>query len=116
MNYEFFGSCCRLVDIPATGGCRVDIGGGGNCAWFPFCGSCDYSGDSFCGREYRTDTEAACPDLDYDALAIQSAWDDDPTCMPSAAPAFDFTESSTGSSITILFAAGAAGTLGATLF
>lgn len=88
LNYRFLGSCCRLVDIPATGGCRVEVGGpgGANCAWVPFCGSCDPTGDSFCGREYRTDTDQECPALTYDALAIQSAWDENATSVPVFTP------------------------------
>jgi hypothetical protein len=94
LNYKFLGSCCRLVDIPATGGCRVEVGGpgGANCAWVPFCGSCDHSGDSFCGTEYRTDTDDACPDVSYDALTIQSSWRDSPTCAPSSVPSVAFSE------------------------
>ena len=70
LNYKFLGSCCRLVDIPATGGCRVEVGGPGkgNCAWLPFCGFCDLTGDSFCGEIYETNTDEECPDLTYDAL------------------------------------------------
>ena len=106
LNFEFLGSCCRLVDIPATGGCRVEVGGPGkaNCAWVPFCGSCDPASGSECGHEYQTETSESCPDLTYDALAIQAAWNESstsegnvttiasllegpPTCPPTSAPA-----------------------------
>lgn len=108
LNFQFLGSCCRLVDIPATGGCRVEVGGPGqgNCAWVPFCEPCDPNDSSECGREFRTSTSDACPDLTYDALAIQAGWEAEspapveggtsmpsqffegpPTCAPTQAPA-----------------------------
>jgi hypothetical protein len=80
-NYEFLGSCCRLVDIPATGGCRVEVGSvpglaKANCAWVPRCGSCDPNADVICGWTYETSTtDTPCLDEAYDAKAIQDAWE-----------------------------------------
>ncbi len=92
LNYEFLGSCCSLVDIPATGGCRVEVAGKGNCAWVPFCEPCDPNSESSCGREFRTDNSDPCPVLTYDALAIQRAWDQNITLPEgsSAAPSVYF--------------------------
>lgn len=143
LNFKFLGSCCRLVDIPATGGCRVEVGGPGqgNCAWVPFCEPCGPdTADSECGREFRTSTSEACPDLTYDALAIQAAWEADslppveggsaapsqffegpPTCPPSKAPTVvpptNPPSNSAGSSVGLLAPLGAvvAGTAYASL-
>lgn len=84
LNYEFLGSCCSLVDIPASGGCRVEVGGPGkaNCAWVPFCEPCDPDAGDKCGIEFQVDTDEACPDLDYDALAIQAAWEQPIESLP----------------------------------
>jgi hypothetical protein len=105
-EYQFFGSCCQLTDIPQTGGCRVEVGSKGNCLWTPKCGLCDTRVEAGikCNQEFRTDTDDACPDLEYDALAIQGGGEmpantvtegssmpslfpaPAPTCAPSASP------------------------------
>ena len=84
-TYRFFGSCCSLVDIPATGGCRVEVGGPGqgNCAWVPFCEPCSPNDPVQCGMEFQTTTSQSCPQLTYDALAIQKAWENPPTMSPA---------------------------------
>jgi hypothetical protein len=105
-EYTFLGSCCRLTDIPQTGGCRVEVGAKGNCLWTPRCGVCDTRTESGikCNHEYSTNTDDACPDLEYDALAIQGGGEmpatdvtggssmpslfpaSAPSCAPSASP------------------------------
>jgi hypothetical protein len=142
LNFKFLGSCCSLVDIPATGGCRVEVGGpgNGNCAWVPFCEPCDPTNGSECGREFRTTTSDSCPVLTYNALAIQAAWEEEPsppveggtampsqffegppTCLPTAAPVAPTgspPSPSAASSVGLLasYGAVAAGTAYATLF
>jgi hypothetical protein len=112
-DYDFMGSCCRLVDNLATGGCRVEVGFtpgavGGNCAWVPRCEPCDPNAGDNCGWEYSTETTSYACDTEegYDALAIQQSWlnatvaqsdgseapssvffvDEPPSCQPTAAP------------------------------
>ena len=114
-NYVFYGTCCRLIDIPATGGCRVEVGftpgvAGGQCAWSPRCEPCDPNSEvnDFCNWPHETSTTTyECPVDAYDALAIQKAWgngtesvadatsdapssafivEQPPSCPPSAAP------------------------------
>ena len=57
-NMQFFGSCCHLEDIIATGGCRVNVNNNGNCAWSPKCGPCDPS--EGCNIEYETRSVQPC--------------------------------------------------------
>lgn len=130
LGFKFLGSCCSLVDIPATGGCRVEVGGPGqgNCAWVPFCEPCDPNDTSFCGNVYETTTSDACPNLTYDALAIQAAWEAEtpppaeggtsmpsqffegpPTCLPTSAPVAPSPAPGSGAaSISLLASTGAA--------
>eukprot|EP00934_Nitzschia_sp_Nitz4_P000428 Nitzschia sp. Nitz4//scaffold24_size164493//53934//54443//NITZ4_002319-RA/size164493-processed-gene-0.189-mRNA-1//1//CDS//3329544087//428//frame0 len=101
-QYEFHGtsSCCRLVDMPATGGCRVQVGGGGTCWWTPYCGDC-YADDAImCNWEYATDETTPCDDDEsyHNPFEIQAneTWRANVTCPPTAAPTASPTENPDG--------------------
>ena len=53
-----------------TGGCRISVYAGGNCAWWPKCGNCEK--DAGCGIEYQTRTTEACPADEYDVLGLRT--------------------------------------------
>ena len=65
-EYNFQGSCCSLVDIPATGGCRVTVAANGDCAWVPKCGQCHPS--IGCNKIYQTTSTNRCPASIYKVL------------------------------------------------
>ena len=76
-DFNFQGSCCSLEDIAGTGGCRITIAGGGNCAWTPKCGEC--TGASSCNKIYETDSTEACKVTRYSVVPA-------PTNRPSVGP------------------------------
>lgn len=88
-KYQFQGSCCSMVDIPQTGGCRVTVTFG-NCFWYPWCGTCEEDEEvvSRCNNIFETGAnQRPCPVGDYDPLEIQKSLAyDQPSCAPSMAP------------------------------
>jgi len=88
-KYQFQGSCCSMVDIPQTGGCRVTVTFG-NCFWYPWCDTCEEDEEvvSRCNNIFETGAnERPCPVGDYDPLEIQKSMDfAQPSCAPSMAP------------------------------
>lgn len=86
-EYDFFGSCCHLEDIPGTDGCRVRVHAKGNCAWISKCNPSQCDPIYGCNIEYQTDNTDECPNDRYEVLNPDSvaANDDDLVC-PTSAP------------------------------
>jgi hypothetical protein len=89
VKYRFQGSCCSMVDIPQTGGCRITVSYG-NCFWYPWCDTCEAEEAivSRCNNIFETSAnERPCPVGEYDPLEIQKSVNfTQPSCAPSMAP------------------------------
>ncbi|KAG7355244.1 hypothetical protein IV203_004600 [Nitzschia inconspicua] len=94
-EYRFQGSCCSMVSVPETRGCRLTVANRGNCFWYPYCGVPDPMDELIgAGIEYKTDSSADCPVSEFDPLFLNTSSPDfippenrtDVSCVPTMTP------------------------------
>jgi hypothetical protein len=90
-QYHFQGSCCSMVPMPETRGCRLTVSNRGNCFWYPYCGECDTTDAGIgCNLIYETESEGTCPPSDYDPVTDGlNRTEEGVSCAPTIAPTFD---------------------------
>jgi hypothetical protein len=85
-GYNWQGSCCSLIDIPGTGGCRIHVAGGEIVFG---CSNLECDPANFCNEEHVTDTtKDACAESIYNPLVQMFGESSDGDDSNSTVPSF----------------------------